>query len=989
VATPLATGCKASVSCGAGSFYGPEKDDGGQYKCKKCPVGTYSDDLASTACTPCPAGLTTVHTGSTGAKISCVPPPTPAPSLALTLPPTTGPTHVCLRGFYDSADPHAPGCYSCPIGKFADQPNSVRCKPCPRGMTTAGVASMNMGECQEATPAPTPPASCKMGTFENEALECEDCPAGKYNEAPQSLSCAECPEGKTTEVAGATGAGSCSKSKGCAPGRFMDAGPQGVRCLACPEGKFARRWKQMACTSCIAGQTTDKSSATSLSDCRPAVRCEPGNFRFVNMDQLTIGGGLRCEACPVGKFSAAADVSTCAVCPAGKTTEGAGAFAGTACESADVLAKARPRPAVQFTWTPTPAPTIDPLFRTGPGGKHRCPQGSFTQGQMQVFVAQGKPMRLQNRMCEPCPAGKFSDSVNSEACDDCPTTGKVARGAIAHDCSTATPTSTPTLAPSQPAPTPVAVAAAKPGKDRCRPGKFKYKFQNKCGLCPRGKYSGHSNVLMCALCPVQEWKSLPPPGGKLAVRQTTAAAGATAESACINATSAPTAAPTKDPHCLAGTYLELPNAELLSIVCRPCAVGQFSVDEDAKACVPCGDGQTTKSTGANDLRDCRFLSCEAGRFKTWTNAREWTCLVCPKGKYNPNVNYTTCDTCTNKNARAAQFSGGKSCGPAAKMKNSTAANGTAASGTAAIVGPRSKPTPSPTGGKYCPGGRFLQFDEARKDRCTACPRGKFSKDTGKGGPCRTCPWGQSAVEGMQQCTKVTSAHEAVEALVASATQRAGTEKVEAKQRLDRLAEFKRAKKENENAPASIPPAPTPLSCRAGKFFTNHRTVCRFCPMGKFNDERDSNDCVPCDFKIKLNKDDTKQLKAAHTIQCINRKQAYDNLTATPSLPGAAHFSAGADATVATAAPMPTEAPTAAPTAVTFSPTQAPKTIPPTPLATSDKPLVCVPGHRAVVRVRASFNTYIFVVSKHLPMFTSPLQCIPAALTSGSYCRWSH
>ncbi|KAK3593640.1 hypothetical protein CHS0354_025531 [Potamilus streckersoni] len=148
---------------------------------------------------------------------------------------------------------------------------------------------------------------CQPGTFQNNTSgSCELCPLGYYSAKEKQLNCSKCPEGQTTESVGATSETDCYRV--CSVGYFWDR----VRrlCEWCEVGQYQDVIGQTSCKPCPNGKTTPTEGSSSIQQC--TYNCSKG------YEINPLGG---CRPCPKGTYKDQIDLEQCQSCPFGFTTE--------------------------------------------------------------------------------------------------------------------------------------------------------------------------------------------------------------------------------------------------------------------------------------------------------------------------------------------------------------------------------------------------------------------------------------------------------------------------------------------------------------------------------------------------------------------------------------------------------------------------------------------------------------------------------------------
>ncbi|XP_045479696.1 sushi, von Willebrand factor type A, EGF and pentraxin domain-containing protein 1-like [Harmonia axyridis] len=113
-------------------------------KCRNCGFGYYNADYGRTSCSQCPLHLSTRKMRSksiTECRKQC-PPGTHARKKAIR-------NSKKLYKKVIERPTLQPFCKSCPIGTYQDDYGQIQCMPCPKGYTTLGYGSKDVGQCIE------------------------------------------------------------------------------------------------------------------------------------------------------------------------------------------------------------------------------------------------------------------------------------------------------------------------------------------------------------------------------------------------------------------------------------------------------------------------------------------------------------------------------------------------------------------------------------------------------------------------------------------------------------------------------------------------------------------------------------------------------------------------------------------------------------------------------------------------------------------------
>jgi hypothetical protein len=216
--------------------------------------------------------------------------------------------------------------------------------------------------------------------------------------------------------------------------------------------------------------------------------------------------------------------------------------------------------------------------------------------------------------CYICPAGFFSEKVNSPVCAECPD-GFFANhqasqtGEIIYDRCQSCPRGTYGIA--------TAATNVSSGCDSCASGKYSdgegISDAGQCKGCPKGKWSASVGVTKesaCVNCGT----------GKYGQNNT----GAKSEMSCTA--------------CFRGSYLALVGSYGITS-CLACPSGFVQNVTGQAFCLPCTPGSYSKQSG---MAEC--LKCVAGRY-SHVLARTTECTACLKGLYQLEQGSTSCLNC--------------------------------------------------------------------------------------------------------------------------------------------------------------------------------------------------------------------------------------------------------------------------------------------------------------------------------------------------------
>lgn len=219
------------VKCSLGTYY-----NNATQTCRSCPVGFYQNDVGQPSCKPCPtiAGKQGV-TSSPGARSAgqC--------------------KERCSAGkFFDNVSGL---CRSCGYGLYQHREGAFSCQSCGPGLTTRTNEAVSVQECRE---------ECAAGLQLSLTGQCDPCPRGSYRTKGMAA-CQQCPPGRTTPNFGSTSIDQCSLEV-CRVGHYLNGTTE--QCMPCPRGSYQdEEQRDLECKACPSDTTTDKTGATSRSQC--------------------------------------------------------------------------------------------------------------------------------------------------------------------------------------------------------------------------------------------------------------------------------------------------------------------------------------------------------------------------------------------------------------------------------------------------------------------------------------------------------------------------------------------------------------------------------------------------------------------------------------------------------------------------------------------------------------------------------------------------
>ena len=365
----------------------------------------------------------------------------------------TAPCTACSAGHFQTFDgePWNHVCEPCAPGRVAPSAGATACESCRKGQST----DQQHQRCSEqgllpglavapASPAPqeSPPAPrrrCPKGKYShwsNGALRlraCLNCPAGKYQTSGDTSSwwniCQLCPLGKAAPKAGASSCDPCWVLQAL-PTKLLQ--PHGIGAKACAStfAAAARRQDPVPLLLNAGGFVreilpTTKSPVQTTNMPRAPVACGTGRYGTMKLQarHANLASGTAtphwvwrvvCQACPIGRFSAARHATTCKACPKGTNAVRRGSAACAACKvpglpgcggnggKAESSTEAVRCAAGKFARRVASYAACLP-----------CPRGKYKPGARQRPWLPVSTMTRALVGCVACPTGKFTGDLNS------------------------------------------------------------------------------------------------------------------------------------------------------------------------------------------------------------------------------------------------------------------------------------------------------------------------------------------------------------------------------------------------------------------------------------------------------------------------------------------------------------------------------------------------------------------------------------------------
>jgi hypothetical protein len=309
---PNATADRVCAPCAPGTFSnvinaadcgrcpsGKYQDLGGQPFCIACGVGQFK--AAADRCEPCAAGAFQNATGQAQctecSSIAC-PNGAHRKGCGGT---SAGYCGTCSPGRYIDGSV----CSACAAGRFSDEENAATCEQCPDAFQPA----TGKGFCLPHTVCAKGEHVVSMPSATTDRT-CQACRAMHFSDESNAVTCERCPAGKFQD---AVGQPYCEAKQPCAPGTFeANALDQSSgRCQPCPAMHFSNASNAVSCERCPAGKFQKLQGQPY---CEAKQPCAPGSFEA----NATDVSGTRCHRCPKMHFSNTSNAASCERCPGGK-----------------------------------------------------------------------------------------------------------------------------------------------------------------------------------------------------------------------------------------------------------------------------------------------------------------------------------------------------------------------------------------------------------------------------------------------------------------------------------------------------------------------------------------------------------------------------------------------------------------------------------------------------------------------------------------------
>lgn len=497
--------------CNPGTF----QDETGKGNCKTCPNGYYqpeSDQGSCNTCSNCAAGQYVSQSCDSDSDTIC---------------------EQCTQGQYMDETAQETSCKACPQGRYdrSGRASCNTCSNCAGGEYVSQSCNSNSNtvcntcEAGKRSPASNnnlieaPCVGCLSGQYSNAQRDaCVDCPKGYSQSQGLSISCVQCPGGRYSDQTGR------------------------ITCEGCSTGKYSTQVAQITETSCIPCTGFQYTDEEGLTACKTCTSQEVINSGHTGCDRM-----CSCDFGERGTQCTTEQPESCVKCLPnyGLNDDGICALCGANYQSAASGLQCEPCPNGQGALPSQPCTTC-PAGRTSTSGSGCYPICGVGQYAKNIGVGDFR--------CDPCEAGKYSNTDGGHSCTECPVGyfQKEAGGVECQSCGERSYSDTP--------------------------------GQTNCKDCPLGTgigQTGIANILNCHGCD----------------EHTVYNNNTEACQRCPIGKHSPTTSDTCEP-CPAGQTSESGHA------CQPCPVGTFA---DSNICQPCRPG-TTSDQGSTSTADCRVAT---------------------------------------------------------------------------------------------------------------------------------------------------------------------------------------------------------------------------------------------------------------------------------------------------------------------------------------------------------------------------------------------
>jgi len=429
------------------------------------------------------------------------------------------------------------------------------------------------------------------------------CTAGYYSATDAKEPCTPCELGTWSLDAYFA----CQACNDCQPGfhvtQWCATNTPGI-CAECPAGSYSTQSNILDCDPCV-NDTWSKPGAT---ECTACITCPPGTYQRQNCSDTT---PRACQECAAGTYSNISDAFQCSTCPAGMwSTNGAVDCTPCRAESCDVghFISVNCTSTTNKRCEECPAGTysdsVDSLSCTpcasewwSRPGEYECHNCTDCYPGHQIST---DCTSSNDRQCMECPAGTYEANENSASCSSC-SSGTTWSPPGATNCTDCV---------------------------QCQPGHYQNvsctaDVAGVCAECPAGTYTSttsQADLSSCQPCSSTSWS----------------VAGAIACTSCET--------------CPAGTYNSVECTVTTARQCTNCPAGTYTSSTDQSSCTDCGDG-TYSFEGATSCETC--TTCLAGHYITAnctsgsnsTNGTDTQCGECDAGYYAGGTNEVSCTAC--------------------------------------------------------------------------------------------------------------------------------------------------------------------------------------------------------------------------------------------------------------------------------------------------------------------------------------------------------
>ncbi|KAJ3442002.1 hypothetical protein M0812_14024 [Anaeramoeba flamelloides] len=356
---------------------------------------------------------------------------------------------------------------------------------------------------------------CNNRFFTNSTIanECQECPAGTYQDQEGQTYCKKCTVGQYQNKTGTTFCDDCQK------GFFQDLEGQ-TNCQICPVGSYQSQKKQKDCKKCTVGQYQDKEGSLFCYDCpkgffqdleeQPECKiCPVGSYqnqiRQPNCMNCSVGtyqnkeGQRFCYDCPLNTYQDQESKTECKECPIGTYTKNQRSTSIDDCIPCEkgtywtgqLLGKEKGSVSGKEKGT-VGEEQEERIANEEVGGKERVGRGKVSERKRirGRKIKKEIEQKVQNQ-CHLCPSGTYQNLTGQTHCQSCPVgTYNPYEGSTSEQVCLECMMGEYNALESQ------------SSCNLCPIGTYQNsKGQSKCMYCLQGSYTDQKGTSTCELCP--------------------------------------------------------------------------------------------------------------------------------------------------------------------------------------------------------------------------------------------------------------------------------------------------------------------------------------------------------------------------------------------------------------------------------------------------------------------------------------------------------